>query len=255
MKKQLTFILIMLVSLAVWSPVSRATGMPTFDAVNAALNELRNVLAQSQFVKDMAASMDRLNQLKAQYLETLRFNSGVDEVLDLLSGNPLTSFPNSNRGDVSQAFWDFSRVTPHFERLENASGATEIRESLEAITGAIPNSEVRAYIPFEEMQVVDGFQTAQAIRQAGEETRNTARAISQQAQIASPKGAARLQADALSKMLVLSQEHQEAVAKLIELEATQVEQVSRDEKRLENERIKYTTDAKDYLSGLLGGVA
>ena len=255
MKKPFTFILIILLSLAVLNPVARATGMPVIDAVNAALNELRNALMQSQFVEDMAAAMDRLNQLKAQYLETLRFNSGVDEVLNLLTGDPATSLPNITQGDVSQAFWDFSKVTPHFERIESASGAIEIRESLEAVTGSIPNSEARAYIPFEEMQVVDGFQTAQAIRQAGEETRNTARVISEQAQIASPKGAARLQADALSKMLVLSQEHQEAVAKLIELEATQVEQVSRDEKRLENERTKYMSDAKDYLSGVLGGVA
>jgi len=255
MKKQSLFILTLLASLAIWNPVSRATGMPTFDAVNAALNELRNVLMQSQFAQDMASAMDRLNQLKAQYLETLRFNSGVDEVLNLLTGDPATSLPNVMHGDISQAFWDFGNVTPHFERLESASVAIEIRQSLEAMTGSIPNSEARAYIPFEEMQVVDGFQTAQAIREAGVQTRDAAQAISQQAQTASPKGAARLQADALSKMLVLSQQHQEAVAKLIELEATQVEQVSRDEKRLENERTKYMTDAKDYLSGLLGGVA
>lgn len=255
MKKKFIFILILFASLAVWSPVSRATGMPTFDAVNAALNEIRNIVMQSQFAQDMVSAMDRLNQLKAQYLETLRFNSGVDDLIDLIPGDPLTSLPNVNHAEVSRAFWDFGPVTSHYERLGNASGASEIRESLEAITGEIPSSEVRAYIPFEEMQVVDGFKTAQAIRLAGIETRDTARAISQQAQIASPKGAARLQADALSKMLVLSQEHQEAVAKLIELEATQVEQVSRDEKRLENERTKYMSDAKDYIAGILGGVA
>ncbi len=251
MKKPALILFIVLISLPVLNPVSRATGMPTFDAVNAALNELRNALMQSQFVEQMAAAMERLNQLKAQYFETLRFNSGVDDILDLFTGDPSVSNP----ADVSHAFWDFGQVTPHFDRIETASSAAEIRHSLEAVTGSIPDSEARPYIPFEEMQVVDGFQTAQEIRRAGEETRNTARAISQQAQIASPKGAARLQADALSRMLVISQENQEAVAKLIELEATQVEQVSREEKRLEAERLKYMSDAKDYLSGLLGGVA
>lgn len=251
MKKHAGFLLILLILIAVWSPVSRATGMPTFDAVNAALNELRNALMQSQFAEEMAAAMDRLNQLKAQYFETLRFNAGVDEIFDLLTPGPA----RTNPADVSQAFWDFREVTPHFDRLETAFSAFEIRQSLEAVTGAIPDTEARPYIPFEEMQVVDGFRTAQEIRSAGEETRNTARSISQQAQVASPKGAARLQADALSRMLVLSQENQEAVAKLIELQATQVEQVSREEKRLENERMKYMSDAKDYLSGLLGGVA
>lgn len=251
MKRRVAFILILFSSIAIWSPVSRATGMPTFDAVNAALNELHNVLIQSQFVKEMAGAMERLNQLKAQYFETLRFNAGVDEIFNLLTPGP----SRTNPADVSQAFWDFREVTPHFDRLETASGAFEIRQSLEAVTGSIPDTEARPYIPFEEMQVVDGFQTAQEIRRAGEEIRNSARSISQQAQNASPKGAARLQADALSRMLVLSQENQEAVAKLIELQATQVEQVSREEKRLENERVKYMSDAKDYLSGLLGGVA
>ncbi|HRK61724.1 MAG TPA: hypothetical protein PLY88_04150 [Candidatus Omnitrophota bacterium] len=253
MKKSILFTTMLFASIVLWSPVSRATGMPTFDAVNAALNELRNVLMQSQFAQDMAGALERLNQLKAQYLETLRFNSGIDDVISLFNGSSLPPFPRG--AEVSDAFWDFSAVVPHFERLENSSGVSQIRDSLEAITGEIPNSEVRAYIPFEEMQVVSGFHTAQEIRRAGEEVRETARSISQQAQTASPKGAARLQADAMSRVLVASQENQEAMAKLIELQATQVEQVSREEKRLESERLKYMSDAKDYISELLGGVS
>ncbi len=254
MSKHILLIFIFLVSLTALSPISQAV-FPTFDAANAALNELRNALMQSQFIQDMAGAVERLNQLKAQYLEMLRFNSGVDEVLNIVMGDSSLFFQNTNHGAVSQAFSDFGTISPHFDQIESASGAIEIRRSLEAVTGSIPNSEARAYIPFEEMQVVDGFQTAQQIRSSGDEMRSTAKSIADQAQVASPKGAARLQADALSRMLVLNQENKEALAKLIELQATQVDQVSRDEKRLENERTKYMTDAKDYLSGILGGVA
>ncbi|MDP2643552.1 MAG: hypothetical protein Q8P24_01290, partial [Desulfobacterales bacterium] len=85
----------------------------------------------------------------------------------------------------------------------------------------------------------------------GENTRAAARAISEQAKTVSPKGAARLQSQALSHVIELNQQNQEAMAKLIELEATQIEQVSREEKRLERERIKYMDDAKWYLQTFL----
>ena len=51
-------------------------------------------------------------------------------------------------------------------------------------------------------------------------------------------------------MMVLSQQNQEVLAKILELQAVQVEQVSREEKRLESERLKYLDDAGTYLAGL-----
>ncbi len=252
-RKALSVLAVILIFTCIFSPVSHATGFPTFDAANAALNEIRNVLMQSQFVQDFALAMERLNQLKVQYLETLRFNSGIDELINLVRGNPFSNINPQKQSEVENAFWDFQNVAAQVGNIERASGAVEIRRSLEAITGAIPESSARPYIPFEEMQVVDGFNTAQAIRSAGDDVRSNAQAISEQARTASPKGAARLAADALSRILVQGQESQEAMAKIIELQATQVEQVSRDEKRLENERSKYLNDAKDYLQSVLAG--
>jgi len=215
------------------------------------LNEIRNALMQSQFAQDIAVAIESLNQLKAQYLELLRFNSGLDDFLQTFIGDPLKGFLNQNRGTVRDAFVEFGWITPQIEMMETSTSPADIRSSLEAITGKIPASNTRAYIPFEEIQVVEGFQMAQQIREAGTDTRDAAKSISEQAKTASPKGAARLQTEALSKMMVLNQQNQEAMAKLLELEATQVEQVSREEKQIETERLKYMDDASSYLDGVL----
>ncbi len=231
--------------------VSAQATLPTFDAVNAALSEIRNALMQSQFAQDIALAIEQLAQLKAQYLELVRFHAGIDEMVELFVGDPLERILGRGYESISDAFEEFWWVAPQIEVLKGASGPREIRSALEEITGALPESADRPYIPFEELQVVEGFQLAREIREAGRSTREAARLISDQAKLASPKGAARLQAQAAAEAIVLAQENQEAMAKLLELQATQVEQVSRDEKRLERERLKYMADAAVYLQAVL----
>jgi hypothetical protein len=233
-------------------PVNRKAyaTLPTFDAVNAALNELRNALMQSQFAQDIALAIERLNQLKATYLEMLRFNSGIDDLLETWVGDPLNEFLSLGR-NFRFTFPEFPTISPQIDLLKTAQGPTDIRNALETLTGAIPQTDQRPYIVFEEMQVVEGLDLAQQIRQAGENTREAARSIFEQAKTVSPKGAGKLQTQALSHVIELNQQNQEAMAKLLELEATQIEQVSRDEKRLESERIKYMNDANSYLQLLL----
>ena len=51
--------------------------------------------------------------------------------------------------------------------------------------------------------------------------------------------------------MVLGQQSQESIAKLLELEATQIEQVSRREKDAERERLRFIRDTSDYLDGIL----
>lgn len=251
-RRAVSFFLVVLL-LVTGVPAAEAT-FPTFDSVNAALNELRNSLMQSQFAQSVALAIDQFNQIKAQYLELMRFNSGWDELIRDFVGDPLKQVFGDGYGSASNAFSDFGSISSDIVNLENARGAQDIRASLEAITGYIPSSEVRPYIPFEEKQVVDAFNFAQEIRQAGEKTREVADSISEQAGNASPKGVARLQAQALSHIVVLNQENQEAMAKLLELEATQIEQVSREEKKLEWERLKFMEDAKDYLQSVINSV-
>lgn len=251
-KKTRMVIALLLILLVAAGPAAFAT-LPTFDAVNAALNELRNSLMQSQFAQDIAVALDQLERLKAQYTELVRFHSGLDSFFEVFVGDSYRDLFRFGNSGLRDAFVDFGWITPNIEILDQASAPQDIRSSLEAITGTIPASNERPYIPFEESKVVEGFQFAQEIRKAGDETRDAAQSISEQAQDASPKGAARLSAEAMSRMMVLSQQNQEVLAKILELEAVQVEQVSREEKRLESERLKYLDDAGDFLTGLQEG--
>ena len=248
-KKIRVFIFILLLAHC-FSVSAQAAGLPTFDAVNAALNEIRNQLMQVQFIKDYALALERLEQLKATYLELLRFHSGLDDFIEVFVGDPLKEIMGFGRTRVRDAFLDFGWITPKIEILNEAPEPREMRGALEEITGSIPTSQTRPYIPFEEMQVVEGFQFAREVREAGESTRNAAKQISLEAKTASPKGAARLGVEAMAKMVLLSQQNQEALAKLIELQATQVEQTSREEKRYEQARIEYMEEFRQGIETL-----
>ncbi|MDP2646550.1 MAG: hypothetical protein Q8P24_16545, partial [Desulfobacterales bacterium] len=169
MKK--TAILFVLVLLML-CPLNRKAhaALPTFDAVNAALSELRNAVMQSQFAQDIALAMERLNQLKSTYQELLRFHSGLDDLFETWVGDPLHQFLNAGQG-FQFTFPDFPAISPQIDLIQNAQGPSDIRNALENITGKIPQSEARPYILFEEMQVVEGLDLAQKIRQSGENTR------------------------------------------------------------------------------------
>lgn len=243
MKKKIIVILFILICSVSFVKDSEAA-LPTFDAVNAVLSEVRNALMQSQFAQDIALSLQRLEQLRATYQELLRFHSGLDEFFEVLVGDGAREFIRLGRARIRDAFIDFGWVTPRLEFLAGTSEPQDIRNVLEEITGEIPDAQFRPYILFEEMQVVEGFQLAQEIREAGDETRAAAQALESQAKTASPKGAARLAVEGQAQMIHLSQQNQEALAKLIELSSVQVEQVSRDEKRWERERLRYMDEMK-----------
>jgi len=100
--------------------------------------------------------------------------------------------------------------------------------------------------------VVEAFDLANQIRDGGEDLRDAAQEIKTQAETASPKGAVRLQAQGTAELMVLGQQSQESIAKLLELQATQIEQVSRREKDAERERLRFIKDTNDYLDGILG---
>lgn len=231
--------------------------LPTFDAVNAALNEAQNAILNSEFAKLILTAVEQARELRNQYLELIRYHAGLDDIVEVFIGDPFEALLQEGNEALRDAFRDLDDLLPEFEVLNQSTAPEDIRISIERLTGEILESGRRPYIPFEEMQVVEGFQLAQEIRRAGEATREAASQISTQARTASPKGAARLQVEALAKSILLAQTSQEAMAKLLELEATQVEQVSREEKRLEHERLKFMEDAVEFLSGVLrdeGGV-
>ena len=249
MRKRILFLFLVFVLVA--APNAHAT-MPTFDAINAALQELQNSILNSSFAQDLMLAAERLNELKTQTLEIFRFHSGLDEILNFFKGDPVRDFIDSLRTRIRDVYSDSLFTTPQIEILQTGGSAEDLRTSLEAVTGAIPEGNQRPYIPFEEMQVVEAFQLANQIREGGKDLRDAARQIQTQAETASPKGAVRLQAQGTAELMVLGQQSQESIAKLLELEATQIEQVSRREKEAERERLRFIKDTNDYLDGILG---
>ncbi len=251
MRKWMPVIFLLLIIAAVNVPSAQAT-MPTFDAVNAALQELQNSILNSSFAQDLMLAAERLNELKTQTLELFRFHSGLDEILNFVKGDPIKDFIDSLRTRIRNVYADSMFTTPQIEILQTGGTPEDLRTSLETVTGAIPEGNQRPYIPFEEMQVVEAFQLASQIRDGGNDLRDAAHEIETQAETASPKGAVRLQAQGTAELMLLGQQSQESIAKLLELQATQIEQVSRREKDAERERLRFIKDTNDYLDGILG---
>jgi hypothetical protein len=228
-----------------------AGALTVFDPLNYALNEIQKTIMETQWARDIALAMERLEQLKATYTEIIRFNEGIDEFVQSLIGDPLGRMFGSHIKDLSGAYEDSSWVLPHIEVLEQSDNFTDVRNALEEITGTDPRSPERPYITFEDYQVTQGFRLAQEIRDAGEITRDVADHYRAQARAASPKGAARITAGATAELIALGQQEQEALAKLIELTATSVEQKSREEKLLEHQRLKYLRDVNELIGGIV----
>ncbi len=57
-------------------PSAQAT-MPTFDAINAALQELQNSILNSSFAQDLMLAAERLNQLKTQTPGAIPVSRGI----------------------------------------------------------------------------------------------------------------------------------------------------------------------------------
>lgn len=248
MKKTLRISLLVL--FLVNASVPKSYAIVVNDPIHTVVSELQNAILNSAFAKDIALAIERLSELRAQTLEILRFHAGLDDIWNSIIGDPLRNLVGQGNSNLRNAFMDLGTSTPQIEMFQSAGGPEDIRRALEEITGRIPETDARPYLVFDEMQVVDAFDLARQIREAGGVTRNAASQISEQAANASPKGAVRLQAQAMSQLMVLNQQNQEAMAKLIELEATQIAQVTREEKHAETERLKFMEDAGDYAEGI-----
>ena len=252
MRKRILFLSLALVFAA--APNAHAT-MPTFDAVNAALQEVQNSILNTSFAKDIMLAIDHLNELKTQTLELFRFHAGLDEIFRIVRGDTVREFIDTVRSRVRDVYSGSSSAMASLEILQTGGTPEDLRASLETITGNIPEGNERLYIPFEEMQVVEAFNLASQIREGGQGLRDAARQIAEQAQDASPKGAGRLQAQGISELMVLGQQSQESIAKMLELQATQIEQVSRREKDAERERLRFIKDSNEYLDSILASSA
>ena len=256
-KKQKMLLFILACSIVFFSIGGVASAdLPVVDFVNAALNELRNSLMQDQFTQQIVVFFDQLSELQKTYQEIIRFNSGIEEFVRSFVDSATKAF-NSSQSSFRETF--LSGFTPSPEQaairnlgsvLEGQGDSSAIKSYMEVINGADPQSTETPYITFEESQVGEAYLMAHEIRKRSDDAKKIGENIQDEAVSASPKGAQRLTADALGKMIVFSQENQEVLAKLLELEATSLEQTSRDEKRFERARIEYMDEMKAGIETL-----
>lgn len=257
MRRKVTVVLVMFLTLSLLNPASAKADLPVVDFVNAALNELRNSLMQNQFAQEIITLYDQLDQLRDTYDELTRFHSGFEDFIQHFMADPLRifrefqgTFRESYLGGVSSDSDGHVAIRHLGEILEGNGDPSGIRSLVERVSGEDPLSAERPYITFDEVQVGEGFLLAHEIRKRSDLTKEAGEQISEEAQTASPKGAARLAADGIGKVVVLTQQNQEATAKIVELLATQIEQVTRDEKRFERERLRYMEDLKLGIESL-----
>jgi hypothetical protein len=227
--------------------VSAQAQQVVYDPVNALYNQIRNTLAELYHITDVTNALDQLLQLQKTFDELQRFHSGLDEIRSLFLGEyrRLGSFNLTSLGyQLTQTQQDF------YSLVNGSSGVLDYRSYLNKIFGEDPQSATKPYITQEEVFAADGFKWASDVRKVIDTTIQAGQDISYSAQTASPKGAARLAADALGKILVTQGQIQQNQAKMIEIGAAQIEQVSREEKSYERERLKFMDEFNQLIEEL-----
>ncbi len=239
MKKVVHFLGVFLITAMI---LTSAQALVVYDPINATYNQIRNALMEVYHLEEMQNAVERLLTLRNTLAELIRFHSGFDEIRSLFIGDYKKLLARFNPSMLSSLGYDLSGVQRDFYALIQGGGSglgSDYRNNLESVFGEDPRSETKPYITQEEVFAADGFRWSSEVRKAIEETMNAGADISVAAQTASPKGASRLAADALGKILVAEAQNQQNQAKLIEIGATQIEQVSREEKYYERERLRF----------------
>ena len=239
--------------LAVLASCPAYADLLVFDPINGAYNELRNALMEAYHIDDIKNALDQLTQLQSTFDEMKRFNGGVDEIFSKLLGDFKSLLYRYNTSNLSSMGFNLSDIQREFYELINGSspGASPSYKShLDSIFGQDPNSQTKPYITQEELIAADSYRWAGDVKQVIDQTITAGEDISTAAETASPKGANRLAADALGKIVVTQAQIQQNQSKLIEIGATQVEQVSREEKYYERERISFMDDFNSLLDNM-----
>lgn len=249
MKKHTRLIAIFLVAVTLAVPVY---GMTVYDPVNAALNQVRNAIMNTFHLEDIKNALDQIFELRRTFDELKRFHDGIDELRAIFSGDYRQLLSRLGLNGVMDLGYELSSLQRDFLSMLHGSGGgfSDYRMQMDAIFGEDPKSTTKPYITQEDLFAADGFRWAAEVRKTIETTMNAGEEISRAAQSASPKGAARLSADALGKLLVTEAQIQQNQSKLIEIGATQIEQVVREEKNYERERLKFMRELNQLLDAL-----
>lgn len=230
-----------------------AQAMTVYDPVNALYNQIRNTLMQAYHLEDIKNALDQIFELQRTFEEIKRVNNGIDEIQSLFVGDFKQLLYRYSPANLTSLGYQLSQSQRDFYALVNGSlfGSTaDYKKHLESIFGQDPQSQTKPYITQEELFTADSYRWASDIKKIIDRTIDAGDDISRASHTASPKGAVRLTADALGKIVVTQAQIQQNQSKLIEIGATQLEQVSRDEKNYERERIKFMRELNRLLDAL-----
>lgn len=224
------------------------------DPGNTAVNQLRNAILQANFMKEFKTAVEQLLQMKELFDEVRRVNEGVDEIKSMaLDAARLPKDAVRELMSVYGAHHMRENLLDIPGMAESFKGEfSDIRSFLDYVHGKDPRSKERIYITQDEAEIAGGLEFSEKVKDAARVNAGIGEMVSSQAGSASPKGAARLTADALGKLITLTSETQAIQAEMLRMQAVGLEQVSRDEKRFERERIKFMKDFQESIKSLPG---
>jgi len=248
--------------------VSLGHAMVVFDPSNYALNTVRNVLMESQHVRDMLEAARRLTELKRMVEEFRFFNSeliekGFSEIRSLIDTvRFFTESPEATFkwfGDqFTDGFWTTLKENPLFEgraselrELETWVNRSESGTTLSYYLNQVPDplSSRHRYITFEQAEIVRSFDQAEALRGYARSLAAEGRSLAEAAAQANLLGAARLQAASMGKLYEILGVMLAAEGRLAELHSISIEQVSRQEKQNELARERVIQDLGEFVTG------
>lgn len=231
----------------------KAQAFVVYDPTNAALNSIRNALMQSQYLENLRIFLSELQQLKDTYTEFLRVNFGVDEIKRLIVGD-LSAFGGFLNGASDTRMFNLGYEAKQSVRslirvVEGESSANP-RQAFEEVYGKDPASLFRPDLTYEDIRALNALRLSAEMMKEAKITKEAGRSISEASLYASPKGAARLSADAMGKLLQVTAGTQESLSRLVELQANQLARQSMEEKHAESARLKFMEDFQDISQRL-----
>ncbi len=265
MKKILTLLVLVTV---LCSTISLGHAMVVFDPSNYALNTVRNVLMESQHVRDMLEAAKRFYEMKRMAEEFRFFNSeliekGFSEIRSLaqtirfFTESPEAAF-KWFQGQFTGGFWTTLRENPLFEgsaselhELETWVNRAESGTALSYYLNQVPDplSPRHRYITFEQAEIIRSFEQADALRGYARGLAEEGRALAEAAAQANLLGASRLQAASMGKLYEILGVMLIAEGRLAELHSISIEQVSRQEKQNELARERVIQDLGEFVTG------
>ena len=265
MKKPIIFLI--LVAL-ICGGVSTVSAFTVYDPINYSVNVLQYTLTQAQHLQDMVEATKRLLELQNlvkgfDFFNQQLINIGLGDIQDLVqrirsmtgtSGGVLLPY----KGDQSKTYLETLHQNPYFQGNPSQIAQIDFLSQAESGTTTLPYylslvpdplSPNHKYITYEQAQISETFDQAEALREYSDELAKNGKDLEDAASQANLLGAARLQAASMGKLYEAFGVLLTSQGRLAELHAISLEQTSRNEKLDELARRKAAQDMDEFIHG------